>query len=476
VDAFEETMKAKRSPRSIHFAVGIAIALASACQLITGVSDLVVVAASQDASAANGGRGNGGNGPGGSDASGSGGQVDAGGNAGRDGGATSSGGAEGSGGSSGSGGAVTDGGGGTPCTDKNDCPGVDDECRARVCTAGRCALQFTAAGTPTSTQRQGDCKQNECDDAGNIIEAALSLDVEDDNNDCTVDSCNGSAPAHTFATLNTPCGAGGQTKCNATGQCVGCTARADCPADDACTTWSCNTSTGVCGSQHANPGTPCGDTASCAGGIGTLADGCTNAGGCQDEGTVSCGLFNCGATACHASCTTDAECVAGAYCDTGVCVGKKGLSEGCSVKAECSSNECVDGVCCENACAGLCMTCNGKDTQGSPSPGLCTPVDTNTDPKDECAQGRACDGNGACTGHQECDCSTSAYSATAQCCNACDQADCPPAVNDCTANDDKPCTNIGGVAEYSSGDSIDDQSGQCSPARRCAVLACTCVQ
>lgn len=470
-----------RSRRPVVLSVAVAIGLASGCQLITGVNDLVVVASSNDASVSAGGRGSG---AGGSDAavdsSGSAGDgfgLQTGGGAGRDGGPKHTGGAGGAGGSSGSGGtggALPDGGG-TPCTDKNDCPGIDDDCSTRVCTAGRCGFTFTAAGTPTSTQRAGDCKQNECDDAGHIVEAALAIDVEDDNNDCTVDTCNGNTPAHTFATLNTPCGTGGKTKCNASGQCVGCTAKTDCPADDECTTWSCNTS-GVCTSVFANAGTPCGDPASCANDVGTLADGCTSAGVCQDEGTVSCGLFTCGPSACLASCTGDADCVAGAYCDTGACAGKIGLGQSCSTKNQCSSGECVDGVCCEDACAGLCMTCDGKDSQGTPEPGRCNPVDANADPADECAQGRVCDGTGACTGHEVCDCSTDVYSATAQCCTTCDQTECVPAVGDCTTRNDAPCANVGNVTEFVSGNGIDDESGQCTPAKRCAVVACTCVQ
>jgi hypothetical protein len=49
-------------------------------------------------------------------------------------------------------------------------------------------------------------------------------------------------------------------------------------------------------------------------------------------------------------------------------------------------------------------------------------------------------------------------------------------VSDCTTRNDTPCTNAGNVTEFNNGDGIDDESAQCAPAKRCAVVKCTCVQ
>jgi hypothetical protein len=58
----------------------------------------------------------------------------------------------------------------------------------------------------------------------------------------------------------------------------------------------------------------------------------------------------------------------------------------CNVHAACASGFCVDGVCCESACDGICQTC-------ADSPGTCTLVLQNNG-DDTCSD--VCDGAGAC--------------------------------------------------------------------------------
>jgi WD40 repeat protein len=60
---------------------------------------------------------------------------------------------------------------------------------------------------------------------------------------------------------------------------------------------------------------------------------------------------------------------------------------GCISGSTCSSGQCVDGVCCETACTGVCRTCRAD-------PGICTTVANGTDP-DTCAT--TCDSSGHCT-------------------------------------------------------------------------------
>jgi MYXO-CTERM domain-containing protein len=72
--------------------------------------------------------------------------------------------------------------------------------------------------------------------------------------------------------------------------------------------------------------------------------------------------------------------------------------EACTRDCDCASGACTDGVCCNEACDGPCLTC---------ASGSCEPVATGTDPDDECATedptscGRdgECDGSGACRLH-----------------------------------------------------------------------------
>ena len=59
------------------------------------------------------------------------------------------------------------------------CPGgPDTTCHNRVCNAGFCDIAFAAAGTVDTVQSaMPDCKQNQCDDAGNSNPVPFDMDV-----------------------------------------------------------------------------------------------------------------------------------------------------------------------------------------------------------------------------------------------------------------------------------------------------------
>src|SRR5262249_7305354 len=89
----------------------------------------------------------------------------------------------------------------------------------------------------------------------------------------------------------------------------------------------------------------------------------------------------------------------GRACVNGSC-GPKLNGQTCAAAGECLSNFCVDGVCCESACAGACRSCALAS-----SPGMCknTPGG-NSDPRGmctdtgvaSCGTNGKCDGSGAC--------------------------------------------------------------------------------
>ncbi len=64
--------------------------------------------------------------------------------------------------------------------------------------------------------------------------------------------------------------------------------------------------------------------------------------------------------------------------------------QACSVRDDCETGECVDGVCCGNQCEGPCEAC---DLPGHV--GTCTPVPAFQDPDGDCEAG-VCDGSGRC--------------------------------------------------------------------------------
>jgi hypothetical protein len=135
---------------------------------------------------------------------------------------------------------------------------------------------------------------------------------------------------------------------------------------------------GVCASV--TNGTSCGNVASCAApATFTPAGACDGAGNCVAGTARPCtsGLTCASTTACRTACSADAHCAGGYYCNlaASTCTAKKGTGLGCAGNSECTSNACVDNVCCGAACAlaaagaGACMGCAAATT-GSPN-GTC---------------------------------------------------------------------------------------------------------
>jgi hypothetical protein len=82
--------------------------------------------------------------------------------------------------------------------------------------------------------------------------------------------------------------------------------------------------------------------------------------------------------------------------------GSPALANGqaCTAATACKSGFCVDGVCCESACTGACLTCNGSGTAGS-----CIPADRGTNPRSGCTDMGAatCGTDGTCDGAGSCE-------------------------------------------------------------------------
>jgi hypothetical protein len=69
------------------------------------------------------------------------------------------------------------------------------------------------------------------------------------------------------------------------------------------------------------------------------------------------------------------------------------IGTACTINGECSSGNCVDGVCCNSPCDGTCQACTTAK-KGSGSNGTCGNVAAGTDPDLECPG--TCNGAGAC--------------------------------------------------------------------------------
>ncbi len=64
----------------------------------------------------------------------------------------------------------------------------------------------------------------------------------------------------------------------------------------------------------------------------------------------------------------------------------------CGGRLGCTSGHCVDGICCDSPCLGLCASCTLTGQAG-----VCTPVPAGQDPREDCPSSGTCNGQGACS-------------------------------------------------------------------------------
>jgi hypothetical protein len=240
----------------------------------------------------------------------------------------------------------------------------------RLCVDGLCALEAKPAGTPAPEQTPGDCKRNECDGAGDVIEVGDHDDPENDGEECTNDLCRGGETQHVAAIPGAPCGNG--QSCNSAGQCA-CDEldRNACGDSTTCQTKACVR--GVCKTTHTPDGASCGSCQQCAQGqCVAVADGtdpaddcgicascqggaCQNTPAGQSDVDYACaGLVS----ACNGNgqcqCDDDAQNGGETGVDCGaVCSIPCPIGSGCSVGLDCATKCCnAQKVCgsCEAGC------------------------------------------------------------------------------------------------------------------------------
>lgn len=152
-------------------------------------------------------------------------------------------------------------------------------------------------------------------------------------------------------------------------------------------------------------------------GLGSCLDGdtqnnvrkCDGNGTCPAQTTTDCATgYQCSGSSCVTQCYNNTDyCSANYYCQDFkdpyyTCQPKKSNGASCSYPTECTTGNCVDGVCCDLACNGLCQACTSALT-GSTS-GSCKSITTGTDPQGDCNDNGAgaCGQNGLCNGAGAC--------------------------------------------------------------------------
>jgi hypothetical protein len=344
------------------------------------------------------------------------------------------------------------------CADGLACAGATD-CTSKVCTTMVCQVPacddnvqngmetdqdcggtcVTKCGPDKGCDTNADCAGNQCSGVGGTCTPncadGTTNNMESDT-DCGGPNCGATCIAGDDCGGDTDCI--GATFCNMMGKCTtdkvngqGCMGTSQCVSgncvdtvccDLACsgTCLSCNLAgavgactfvasgqdpdsecagTDVCNGAAAcgkATGDACGAGAECA--TGQCVDGvcCNSACGALCKACTMAKTGQANGTCANISTNTDPdnECVGSVMCSGGAC---PLLVDGtaCTLNTECENANCVDGVCCNNACGGLCQACSAVK-KGQGADGTCGAIKINTDPDMECAGTMSCNGAGAC--------------------------------------------------------------------------------
>ncbi|MBI5482183.1 MAG: hypothetical protein HY906_25230 [Deltaproteobacteria bacterium] len=113
-----------------------------------------------------------------------------------------------------------------------------------------------------------------------------------------------------------------------------------------------------------------------------------------------CGTYVCSglSASCPTSCTTDAACSTGNYCNGSACVPRLATGTVCTTSNQCVTGFCTDGRCCDSPCSGGCDVCSFA--LGASANGLCTVLGAGNAGQNPSCSPRVCNGTSAdCPGN-----------------------------------------------------------------------------
>lgn len=257
------------------------------------------------------------------------------------------------------------------------CTSCDDhlDCTSDVCGLGVCTNPPAPVATPC--EDGAFCTVGDVCDGHSRCVAGAGNEC-DDHAACTSDACDESADA-CLHVLGSGCLVGGD--------CVASGAR---PLAYPCLV--CDPTQSASDWSPAPVASACSD-ARCSAGV-TFSEGtCDAAGACVRATVMACASGAClhDGSACEPPCTAS-SCPPGERCGEAMhCVSLATDGSTCAADDECSSGHCADGVCCADACTGLCAACDLPHEEGR-----CVAIPATTDPARECPGSAVCDGHGAC--------------------------------------------------------------------------------
>jgi hypothetical protein len=256
---------------------------------------------------------------------------------------------------------------GQACVCATDC--TTGNCDQGVCCSGAACGAKRPEGAACSVATQcnsGFCADGVCCNVA-CTGACLACNQAESMGECAPVGA-GAPDPHSLCRTDAPSTCGQSGVCNGQGGC------AKYAPDTVCSAGACNAA-----GQFVPPST-CDGEGTCVGGV-----------------AISCSPSKCIGTECVRVCTSNDQCVAGKTCLGGSC-GKFGPGQTCTMNSECDSAFCVDGVCCESACAGACQSCSNPATRGKCVPTAAGVADSGcaVQAASTCGTNGKCDGKGAC--------------------------------------------------------------------------------
>ncbi|MBK6518530.1 MAG: hypothetical protein IPG04_31450 [Polyangiaceae bacterium] len=346
------------------------------------------------------------------------------------------------------------------CTIESQC-GTDTTCADFSCTDNSCDVVYDV-GLVISGENDGDCLAVQCVDGNPDPISAPFDDIENDNEECTTDTCDNGSPVHTPVGTGTGCDDGlfctATDQCNASGACVG--AGDPCSGGSECAN-ACNEVANNCFDAAA---TPCGSNTDDA---CTNPDTCDGAGNCQvnhaSNGTVcNDNVFCNGADQCNnGACTTHAgdPCVGGPACNN-VC---NENNDNCFVAASTACGDSSNTECTNPD------TCNGSGTCSPNHEPASTPCGDSSNT--ECTNPDTCNGSGTCSSNHEADNTPCGDNTDTACTNpdTCQSGAC--------ASNHEPASTPCADGTFCDGAEICNGSGTCSePGNPCTAGTPTCCE
>jgi len=274
----------------------------------------------------------------------------------------------------------------------------------------QCVTPFCIDLVKGQNETDVDCGGPDCAKCADDLVCAVAGDCQSNNCvslQCVAGTCQDGI-LNNMQLGETDVDCGGST-CGKCGFDKACKLNSDCKSADCNAMLKCNANCADQEKDQDETDKDCG---------GAICGKCANTKACLIAGDCLSGF--CNGNVCEA-CSSDLQCAGNQYCSAGVCVADLPTGSVCQAGTQCTTNNCVDGVCCGAASCGTCQACNVGGSEGA-----CVDVAAgNNDDTCTAAQNKQCDGTGGCksVNGQVCAMGTTCLSANCVdgvcCANAC---------------------------------------------------------